>query len=243
MQRRSLVWVATATAAALGFMLTVQLTERPSYNGQPTSYINLRTQVQEQAQEHQILEQDISKANAQLEEFKAASGSQVSMQNVLKKEEKLLEEQAGITPVAGPGITITIQADATLGANATDMAIFPEQADQWLQEVVNVLFGNGATAISINGQRLVTTSSIRLVRVGAVGGVHVNGHPIETPYVITAVGNLQEMQAALSVQALDGYFAAMGQDFIVKPYTGQSGVLVPGYTGTLPGQWAKEGNG
>lgn len=243
MQRRSLIWTVTGVAAALGFMLTVQMTSRPSYRGRPTSYIDLRTQVQEQSQVHQLLEEDVSKANAQLAEYQAASGSQTSMQAVLRKDEISVEEQAGITKLSGPGITVTIQADGLLGATAADTALFPQTADQWISDVVNVLFGNGATGISINGQRLVTTSSIRLVSVGGVGGVHVNGHPITSPYTITAVGNIQDMQAALTVGALDGYFAAMGEDFIVKAYTGAKGVEVPGYRGPLPGQYAQEGNG
>lgn len=243
MQRRSLIWGVTGIATALGFMLTVQMTSRPSYKGQPTSYIDLRTQVQEQSQEHQLLAEDVSKANAQLAEYQAASGSQTSMQAVLQKDEKTIEAQAGITKLSGPGITVTIQADGLLGAKASDIALFPETADQWISEVVNVLFGNGATGISINGQRLVTTSSIRLVMVDGIGGVHVNGHPITSPYVITAVGNIQDMQAALTVEALEEYFAAMGEDFIVNAYASASGVEVPGYSGPLPGQWAQEGNG
>ncbi|GLV14575.1 hypothetical protein Heshes_22590 [Alicyclobacillus hesperidum] len=243
MKRRSLVWGATATATALGFMLTVQLTSQNSFGQQSTSYIDLRTQVQEQAQEHLLLEQQVSKLNAQLAEYRAASGSASELREVLQKDEKSLEQQAGILPTSGPGITITIQPDAKLGANPAQMALFPQQADQWLDEVVNVLLGNGATAISINDQRLVATSAIRLVEVDGIGGVHVNGHPITTPYVIRAVGNIQDMQAALTVEVLQGYFEAMGEDFIVRSYPQKDGVTVPGYSGPLPGQYAKEGNG
>ncbi|WP_067620774.1 DUF881 domain-containing protein [Alicyclobacillus acidiphilus] len=243
MNRRSLIWGATFTTMALGFMITLELTSQPSYDSGQTSYIDLRTQVEEQAQEHQLLEQEVSKENAQLAEYKAASGSLSAMRAVLLKDERSVQQQAGILPATGPGITITIQPDAKLGATAQEEALFPQQADQWLQEVVNVLFGNGATAISINDNRLVTTSSIRLVSVDNIGGVHVNGHPIDYPYIIKAVGNISDMQQALQVQVLQGYFEAMGEDFIVKQYPSKSGVTVPGYTGPLPGQYAKEGNG
>src|SRR5579875_1686380 len=121
MKRRSLVWGATATAMALGFMLTVQLTSQNSFGQQSTSYIDLRTQVQEQAQEHLLLEQQVSKLNAQLAEYRAASGSASELREVLQKDEKSLEQQAGILPTSGPGITITIQPDAKLGANPAQM--------------------------------------------------------------------------------------------------------------------------
>lgn len=243
MKRRSLVWGATFTTMALGFMLTLELTSRPSFGSGQTSYIDLRTQVEEQAQEHELLEQEVSKANAQLAEYKAASGSLSALRKVLQKDEKSVQELAGILPTTGSGMTITIQPDAKLGANAAETALFPQQADQWLEEVVNVLFGNGASAISINGNRLVTTSSIRLVAVDHIGGVHVNGHPIDYPYVIKAIGNISDMQQAIEVQVLPGYFEAMGEDFNVRLYPSKTGLTVPGYTGNLPGQYAKEGNG
>lgn len=243
MPQRKLIWGLTGIAAVLGFMLSIQMTSRAPYKGKTTSYIDLRTQVQEQAQIHQILEKDISKAKAQLDEYQAAGGSRTSMREVLLNDEKTVEKQAGITPVSGSGITITIQDDAMLNANPTDIALFPHEADQWLSEVVNTLFGNDASAISINGQRLVTTSSIRLVTgISGTGGVHINGHPITMPYVVTAVGNVKNMEAALTVEQLQNDFNIMGEDFIVKSFTGSKGVTVPGYNGTLPGQWAKEGS-
>lgn len=244
MRQRRLVWGLTAIAGVLGFMLSVQMTSRPSYSGKTTSYIDLRTQTQEQARVRQILEQDISKAKAQLDEYQAASGSRTSMRQVLQNDELAVEKQAGITPVSGPGITVTIQDDPMQGASPADIALFPNEADQWLSEVINTLFGNGATAICINGQRLVTTSSIRLVTgISGIGGVHVNGHPITMPYVVSAVGNIKNMEAALTVQQLQADFNIMGEDFIVKSYSSAKGVQIPGYDGTLPGQWAKEGSG
>ncbi|WAH35529.1 DUF881 domain-containing protein [Alicyclobacillus dauci] len=245
MQQRSLVWGITAITAAFGFMLTVQITSRPSYDSKPTSYIDLRTQVQEAAQEHQLLEDDISKANAQLDEYHAASGSSASLQQALEHDKSTVEQQAGISPVSGPGLTIMIQDDYQHHNDFPDqLGTFPSMADQWLSQVVNVLFGNGATAISINGQRLVTTSSIRLVTgIDGIGGVHINGHPITMPYVITAVGDIQNMKAAMTVQNLALYFNEMGEDFLVTPYPNATGVQVSGYNGPLPGQWAKEVSG
>jgi uncharacterized protein YlxW (UPF0749 family) len=243
MKQNKLMWGLTAVAAALGFMFTVQMTSRPTYSSQPTSYIDLRTQVEEQAQEHAILESDISKVNAQLDEYKAAQGSGSSLQQVLEKDEHSVEEQAGILSVNGPGLTVTIQDDPAIAITQFE-GEFQQQTDEWVSEVVNTLFGNGATAISINGQRLVTTSSIRLVSgLAGVQGIHVNDNPVTMPYVITAVGNIQDMTAALTLQQLKAYMGEMGEDFIVTPQPGANGVHVPGYQGSLPGQWAKEGSG
>ncbi|GMA61831.1 DUF881 domain-containing protein [Alicyclobacillus fastidiosus] len=244
MQRKSLILGVSAISAALGFMLTVQITSRPSYSGNSTSYIDLRTQVDELAQEHQILENDISKDNAQLDEYQAAKESGSSLQQVLLNDQKTVEEQAGITPVSGPGIVITIEYDPTVPAVPQDMALYPSMQDQMLAETVNTLFGNGATAISINGQRLVTTSSIRLVSgLAGIEGVNVNKVPITMPYQIMAVGDVQTMQAALTVASLQDYYNMMGVGFKVTAHAQKDGVQVVGYSGVLPGTWAKEGNG
>ncbi|WP_223204044.1 DUF881 domain-containing protein [Alicyclobacillus suci] len=243
MQRRSLILGVSAITTALGFMLTVQITSRPSYSSSPTSYIDLRTQVDELAQEHQILENDISKARVQLDEYQAAKNSG-SLQKVLLNDQKTVEQQAGIAPVSGAGITIEMAYDPSLPTVPEDQAAFPGLQDQMLAEVVNTLFGSGATAVSINGQRLVTTSSIRLVSgLAGITGVNVNKTPITMPYEISAVGNVQTMEAGLTVEQLKDAFNMCGVSFDVTAHTGAHGVQVPGYSGVLPGQWAKEGNG
>ncbi|MFD1677314.1 DUF881 domain-containing protein [Alicyclobacillus fodiniaquatilis] len=244
MPRRRIVWGVTAICVALGFMLSAQISSRPSYSGQSTSYIDLRTQVQEAAQEHQLLEDDISKARAQLDEYQAAGGSSSRLQQVLKGDEKSVEQEAGITPVSGPGIVITIQDAPTSVADPQAVATFQSEADQFIAEIVNDLFGNGATAISVNGHRLVTTSSIRMVSgLSGIGAVHVNGHPIAEPYVISAVGNIADMKAALTVNQLAELYPIMGESYQVATFSGAKGVKVPGYVGPLPGQYAKEGSG
>lgn len=240
MQRRKLMWSLTGISAVLGFMLTVQLASRPTTDSTSSSYIDLRTQIAEAAQEQSILAHDISKAKAQLAEFEAASGSQSSLRQVLQADAANVAQEAGTVPTSGPGIVITIQDDPSL-YYPQFAGTFQKESDQWVSLVVNYLFGNGATAISINGQRLVTTSSIRLVSgIDGLGGLHVNMHPITMPYVITAVGNINNMEAALTVYQVKMYLNLMGEDFIIKAYPGKNGVTVPGYSGPLPGTWAKE---
>ena len=78
----------------------------------------------------------------------------------LKKELMILEKEAGLTPVAGEGVSITINYDPNLplipGLTYVDEAV-------QLQMVINDLQSVGATAIAINNDRLITTSSIRSV--------------------------------------------------------------------------------
>lgn len=244
MNRKGLAWSLTGISGLLGFMMTVQINSRPASESTATNYIDLRTQIAEEAQEHATLVKDISGAKAQLTEYQAASGSSESLKQALANDAATVSQEAGTSPTSGPGLVITIKDNPLLPTTAQYADTFATESDQFISLVVNYLFGNGAQAISINGQRLVTTSSIRLVQ-GAigVGGLHVNTHIIAEPYVITAIGDSVNMEAALTVNQLQATFNVIGEDFIVKSYSGAHALTVPGYEGYLPGTWAKEVGG
>ncbi|MDP9728396.1 DUF881 domain-containing protein [Alicyclobacillus tolerans] len=246
MKISTMTWTSTGVAALLGFALTVQITSNLSGSSKSSSnnYVSVQTQLTEQAQEHRILEEEISKEAAQIAEYRAAEGSKQEMKAALAADAHTLAEEAGTAPFSGPGITITIENDPNLPFDPQFAGDFYKESDQWIQLIVNYLFSNGASAISINGQRLVTTSSIRLViGLDGLGGLQINTHPVAMPYVITAIGNVDDMKATLSVYNLQAYMEAMGEAFIVKTYTGKNALTVPAYTGPLPGTWAKEVTG
>jgi uncharacterized protein YlxW (UPF0749 family) len=244
MNRKALALSLTGVSALIGFMMTVQIASRPTTESTAGSYIDYRTQIAEQVQEHAILEQDISKTKAQIAEYHAASGSTDSLQQALAHDAAGVSQAAGTSPLSGPGLLITIRDNPLLPTSSQYADTFGTESDQFISLVVNYLFGNGAQAISINGQRLVTTSSIRLVQ-GAigVGGLHINTHVIAQPYVITAIGDTVNMQAALTVNRIQATFNVIGEDFIVKSESGKNALTVPGYQGFLPGTWAKEVSG
>lgn len=243
MKRTALVWSFTGVAVVVGFLLTVQLTSHPQITGSAalSSYIDLRTQIEEQNQEHQTLLRQIAKAEAQVSEYRAAAGHGTSMMNALQQDAQSVAKEAGLTEVSGPGITIQIYYDPTLPFDEKTAGLFDQISDQEIGLIVNDLFANGATAISINGQRLVTTSSIRLVS-GLSGNstLQVNTVPITQPYVITAAGDIQRMQAILTLNNTVPELNIMQEQCIITPHTGAKGVIVPGYRGPLPGNFAKE---
>ncbi len=78
----------------------------------------------------------------------------------------------------GPGIVVTANDSAAARANG-------RVTDLDLQRLVNGLWYAGAEAVSINGNRLSSLSSIR----SAGASIKVNYRPIGTPYVITALGD------------------------------------------------------
>lgn len=241
MQRRVLMWSLTGVSAALGFMLTVQLSSRPESTNSISSYLDLRTQVVEQLQEHQLLVQDISQESAQLAQFQASGGNTRAMRQALEQDANRVATAAGMTRTSGPGIVIVIRDDPNLPYYSQFAGEFNKESDQEISQIVNDLFANGATAISVDDQRLVTTSSIRLVTgLSGEGTLQINTFPVVMPYVIKAIGNVDRMKAVLKVDNVVPVLNLMQEDCIVTAHNEPLGVTVAGYDGPLPGAYAKE---
>jgi uncharacterized protein YlxW (UPF0749 family) len=93
---------------------------------------------------------------------------------------------SGFRAVTGPGVRVTVD-DAVSGD--PDGAV----RDRDLRLLVNGLWRAGAEAISINGHRLTSQSPIRNSSVA----INVNSRPLSPPYVVSAIGNEDTLQAKL----------------------------------------------
>jgi uncharacterized protein YlxW (UPF0749 family) len=102
---------------------------------------------------------------------------------------------AAATAVTGPGLTITVT-DPGMSADLTDVSkqrVPGSQQvilDRDLQLVVNSLWVSGAEAIAVGGVRIGPNVTIRQ----AGGGILVDNQPINSPYVILAIGPPHGMQ-------------------------------------------------
>jgi uncharacterized protein YlxW (UPF0749 family) len=112
-----------------------------------------------------------------------------------------LAAEAGLDPVHGPGLTITLN-DAQRDANGR----FPRDASpddlvvhqQDIQAVLNALWSAGAEAIQMQDQRIIATSVARCVG----NTLLLNGRTYSPPYTLTAIGDATAMQAALAAAPL-----------------------------------------
>lgn len=96
------------------------------------------------------------------------------------------ELATGYAPVHGPGVRITV--DNPDGVDVND-----EIRDEDLAFLVDGLWEAGAEAIAINDQRLHLLGGIR----NTSRAIHVNGRPVNAPYVISAIGDPRTLQARL----------------------------------------------
>jgi uncharacterized protein YlxW (UPF0749 family) len=100
------------------------------------------------------------------------------------------EQGAAVLAVTGPGLQVTLgnapaDADSDPVGGSEEVALAGLVQDSDLQLVVNSLWAAGAEAISINGQRLGTTTAIRQ----AGGAILVDFRPVTSPYQVLAVGD------------------------------------------------------
>jgi uncharacterized protein YlxW (UPF0749 family) len=103
-----------------------------------------------------------------------------------------LSIRAGSTDLIGEGVIITL----TDGDKATLTNSNPLVHDSDILTVVNELQAAGAEAISVNNQRIISTSSIRCV--GPV--IQVNYQKVASPFKIKAIGNSQYLESAMNIK-------------------------------------------
>lgn len=106
---------------------------------------------------------------------------------------KALAAPAGLTAVKGQGILVELNdaPESVAGDGINDNNLVVHQQD--LQGVINALWNGGAEAITLMGQRIVSTTGIKCE--GNVVTLH--GIPYSPPYRIEAIGDPLQLQVAL----------------------------------------------
>ena len=105
------------------------------------------------------------------------------------------------TPCADPGLVVTLNdaqrdADGRFPGDASPDDLVVHQQD--MQAVLNALWSAGAEGIQMQDQRIIATSAPRCVG----NTLLLNGRTYSPPYVITAIGDVAAMQAALAAAPL-----------------------------------------
>lgn len=133
----------------------------------------------------------------------------------------------GLEPVTGPGVKVMLSdaPSSATSSNPDDLVVHQQD----LQAVVNALWLGGADAISIQGQRVVSTTAVRCV--GNVLLLH--GRTYSPPYLIEAVGDPKSLISAVekddSVDLFLQYVDAYGLGWSLSE---EKSLLLPAYTGT-----------
>ena len=143
-----------------------------------------------------------------------------------------LEEAAGLLAVSGPGVTVSLD-DAPRRPGRPPLSDDPDDLvvhEQDVQAVVNALWSGGAEAMTLMGQRLVSTSAVRCVG----NTVILHGRVYSPPFVVTAVGDAGALRRALDQDPGVAYFRTFvdlfGLGYAVRD---ERDVELPAYDGPL----------
>ncbi|MFZ0833619.1 MAG: DUF881 domain-containing protein [Mycobacterium sp.] len=176
---------------------------------------------------------------AQVDAARAGPARNDSQVAALLRQAAPLAMDAGLTPMRGPGLVVTLT-DAQRDANGR----FPRDASpddlvvhqQDIQAVLNAIWSGGAEAVQMQDQRLIATSAARCVG----NTLLLNGRTYSPPYTVTAIGDGPKMQAALAAAPLvtlyKQYVARFGLGYTEEP---RADVNVVGYTDPVAMHYAR----
>lgn len=129
-----------------------------------------------------------------VEEYKNNTTTNTTLISSMQDEIRQLSIIAGTENVRGEGIIITLS-DGSKVLNE-DLRTDSLVHDSDILTVVNELKAAGAEVISVNGERIISTSAIRCV--GPI--IQVNYQKIAAPFIIKAIGNAQYLESAINIK-------------------------------------------
>ena len=193
--------------------------------------------------EHRVTGADARAAQLQTQIDAAAAGDLSPRVAQARARATALEAAAGLTPVTGPGLRVTMSdaprdADGNYPAGVDPDDLVVHQQD--VQSVVNALWAGGAEAMMIMDQRVLTTSAVRCIG----NTLLLQGRTYSPPFVVTAIGASDAMIAALDVepgvQLLRQYVDRFA---LVYETTSVDQVTLPAYDGPIRLTSARQAGG
>lgn len=184
--------------------------------------------------EQKELKERIAALRAQIASLQRASEAAVTNTSLAAD----LEQQrvlAGLVALRGPGIVVTLD-DSTrpigLAEDANNFIIH----DYELRDVVSLLWLSGAEAVSINGERLSSLSSLYCV--GST--ILVNDTRLSPPYEIRAIGDTSLFDQALQNQKNLAKLRTRVKTYGIQFKSAlQKDIVVPAFAGDLHIRYAR----
>lgn len=202
-------WASVLAVGALGVMAAVVAaqTDRQAPVDE-LSRAALIEQIDSRSAELQSLQAqvgDLTRSNA------AVASRNTTIQGQLDDIESRVQRAeliTGFSVVHGPGVRITVD-------NGPDVDVNSEIRDEDLATLVDGLWEAGAEAIAINDQRLNVLGGIRNTN----RAIHVNGRPVNAPYVVSVIGDPRTLQARLlqTSQGQEWFALVNGLGFVYTP--------------------------
>ncbi|WP_027366079.1 DUF881 domain-containing protein [Desulfotruncus alcoholivorax] len=206
--------------AFMGLMLAVQFrAANRAPGGIPTDRAKeMMTELKQVNHERDNLTKEINDLTYKLNQL---NKGRTEALNALNSELGKVRMLAGLVTVTGPGIEVVLDNPENGGKTTSPELSFIQ--DQDLLGLVNELWGSGAEAISINGQRIIATTEIRL----AAPFININTTRVVPPYQVLAIGSPDSMANALELPGgLVEYYRDIGFQVTVEKH---DDLTIPAY--------------
>ena len=176
--------VAIATLGVLASIVAVQTDREAEVN--ELSRAALLEQIDSQGGELRDLQSEVASLTSANQAVAANSILVQQRLDDIASRVRRAELNTGYAAVRGPGVRLSVD-------NRPGVEVNSEIRDEDLATLVDGLFEAGAEAIAINDQRINALGGIRNTN----RAIHVNGRPVNAPYVVSAIGDNQTLQAGL----------------------------------------------
>ena len=182
----------------------------------------LRSELANWKEKYDAIDTEIQERELRISEYKNELNNDANSTVLLSNEVKEAETYLGYCDVHGEGIVITL--------SDLDSPVDYQQ----LLELVNELKNAGAEAISINGQRIVSTSYISLIN-GSI--ILIDDVKTASPYEIKAIGDKKYLESALTIK---GGYIDREKVSIKIDYKIEDNIVIPKYDGEISLKYSKE---
>ena len=195
----------------------------------------LKDEVLARKEEYEDLYKTLEETELELEKVRQEATKE--NEKGAKLEERLSEinRLLGLTEITGSGVIVTLS-DNTAAALDENPLMYDVKYylihNEDLINIVNELFNAGAEAISINGQRLITTTSINCV--GTV--ITVNGVKLSSPFEIKAIGYPESLYG---ITRPGGYYELIKDTGSIATIEKSNNITVEKYSGTITSKYMK----
>lgn len=206
--RKPWLWQVTGLSILLGMFGVLIVTaiasqKQVEISGIPSGgFTGLLAAYQEQKATNVTYQNEIRDLRQKVIDAESQMSDESGAQATIHKELNETRFLAGLTPVQGPGVVVTMR-DSDKAPPDAPTAIVEQYMihDYDISKVVNELKASGAEAISINDQRVIATTAVRCVgpvmQVNGAGVGMLGGGPTGSKYVIKATGSPEVLESGL----------------------------------------------
>ena len=222
--------VVAAVALATGFLVAGQVkAQLLTPSNQVARYQALVRSVQDLEATNAQARNQIAALRSQIDALESEAAGRSAATQALQNQVADLRSHAGLTALHGPGVEIDLANGIPGPATGGQASYLVNYQD--VQDIVNLLFAQGAEGVAVNGRRITPLTAYS----GSEGQVVIDqGPPQSSPLKVVAVGDRNRMVAALDdPSALPDIRARQVQFQLHLTFFGSPDLLLPAYDSSL----------